>query len=218
MNVGLIYKATSPSGKVYIGQTTYSLSRRISGHNKDAKKHDYFFARAIRKYGIDNFRWKIVEDNIPVMFLDMKECEWIQMYNSYKNGYNSTLGGDFHPMNNPLIIEKVANFHRGRKRNAETCKKISEKAKERFASGKVAWNKGLKLPQFSGENHPLFGSKLSDSHKKKFDRTGIRHTQKTKSKMSISQKGKKHSEETIDKMSKNAKNRTRNEKGHFVRN
>lgn len=62
---GIIYKATSKtSGKIYIGQTTTSLNNRISNHkhkalyNIDLKNH---FHNAIRKYGIDDFIWEVID-------------------------------------------------------------------------------------------------------------------------------------------------------------
>ena len=48
-----IYKATSPSGKVYIGKTSGSLEARISAHTHDASVRNkaWAFSRALRKYG-----------------------------------------------------------------------------------------------------------------------------------------------------------------------
>ena len=64
---GIIYMATSPSGKSYIGQTTRSIDDRKIGHACDAETHDYAFANAIKKYGIDNFEWKILYENIFII-------------------------------------------------------------------------------------------------------------------------------------------------------
>lgn len=53
---GVIYKATNIlNGKCYVGQTTRHLIKRIRGHcTSDA---NYYFSRALRKYGEDNFAW-----------------------------------------------------------------------------------------------------------------------------------------------------------------
>lgn len=93
-----IYKATSATtGKVYIGQTTQTLQERISQHNSHAFGHqyNYHFHNAIRKYGAEDFTYEIIEDGIKsVEVLNKREKYWISYYNSYYDGYNSTMGGD----------------------------------------------------------------------------------------------------------------------------
>ena len=93
-----IYKATSATtGKVYIGQTTQTLQERISQHNSHAFGHqyNYHFHNAIRKYGAEDFTYEIIEDGIKsVETLNEREKYWISYYNSYYDGYNSTMGGD----------------------------------------------------------------------------------------------------------------------------
>ena len=45
----------------------------------------------MRKYGIENFEISLIEEtNNP----EEREIFWIKQSNSYKNGYNATLGGD----------------------------------------------------------------------------------------------------------------------------
>ena len=56
----IIYKAINQvNGKIYIGQTVGSLKKRIKDHIYDSKRHDYYFARALRKYGEENFFWLV---------------------------------------------------------------------------------------------------------------------------------------------------------------
>ena len=92
----LIYKATSKTtNKVYIGQTTTTLEERIKHHKSSYNIKDYHFYYAIRKYGWNDFEWEVVEDNInDITILNKREKYWIEYYNSYENGYNSTRGGD----------------------------------------------------------------------------------------------------------------------------
>ena len=93
-----IYKATSATtGKVYIGQTTQTLQERINQHNSHAYGHqsNYHFHNAIRKYGAEDFAYEIIEDGIKsAEILNEREKYWISYYNSYYDGYNSTMGGD----------------------------------------------------------------------------------------------------------------------------
>jgi group I intron endonuclease len=93
-----IYKAISATtGKVYIGQTSQTLQERINQHNSHAFGHqyNYHFHNAIRKYGAKDFTYEIIEEGIKsVEILNEREKYWISYYNSYYDGYNSTMGGD----------------------------------------------------------------------------------------------------------------------------
>jgi len=92
----IIYKAISPSSKIYIGQTICGLTTRISQHKSEAKttNKNRAFLSAIRKYGIENIKWEIIDYCNNEKDLDEKECHYIAKYDSYNNGYNETIGGD----------------------------------------------------------------------------------------------------------------------------
>ena len=53
----------------------------------------YPIHRALRKYGIENFSFSILEV-CKASELNDKEIEWISKLNSYEEGYNCTRGGD----------------------------------------------------------------------------------------------------------------------------
>lgn len=78
---------------VYIGQSR-NIEIRWRRHKDDihSGKKDYPLYRAINKYGIDNFSFEVIEE-CPKENLDEREQFWIKYYNSYKDGYNQTLGG-----------------------------------------------------------------------------------------------------------------------------
>lgn len=111
-----IYKATSKTTKkVYIGQSCQSLEKRKQQHlyrattNYDPNNH---FHNAIRKYGFLDFEFEIIEDNIMNdELLNEREKYWIEYYNSYYDGYNSTFGGDNGIRRDDKII--TALFHEG---------------------------------------------------------------------------------------------------------
>ena len=84
---GWIYKYTSPSGKSYIGQTTYSLYDRAGLNGRCYQNCSTFYA-AIQKYGFENFQVEIL-DEVPKELLETKEAQYIQEYNTLlPNGYN----------------------------------------------------------------------------------------------------------------------------------
>ena len=91
---GIIYKITSPSGKVYVGQTIYPFEKRIRQH-KSKTSNCTAVKNAINKYG-DEMKYEIVEENVPQQHLDEREIYWISHFNSLApNGYNCTTGGQF---------------------------------------------------------------------------------------------------------------------------
>lgn len=94
--MGYIYKITNQiNNKVYIGQTVKSLQKRFTQHKNNSNK-EYFsqivLYKAFNKYGIENFFFEEIEQ-VPNELLDEREKYWIEYYDSYFNGYNSTLGG-----------------------------------------------------------------------------------------------------------------------------
>ena len=94
--MGYIYKIENQiNHKVYIGQTIKSLNKRFSQHKNNYTK-PYFsqihLYRAFKKYDIENFSFEKIEQ-VNDEDLDEREKYWIAYYNSYENGYNSTLGG-----------------------------------------------------------------------------------------------------------------------------
>lgn len=97
---GIIYKYTSPSGKVYIGQTLNEEQRR-----KDFLGNTYKYAgeainNARMKYGPKNFQYEILYEQEfetkkeAVQKLNELEQRYIIDYNSIENGYNISKGGD----------------------------------------------------------------------------------------------------------------------------
>ncbi|MGL5964449.1 MAG: GIY-YIG nuclease family protein [Fusobacteriaceae bacterium] len=86
---GIIYKATFPNGKVYIGQTTSSIEDRKIQHVSDCHKGSKNkFHTAMRGYGIKNVVFEI-ECYCESKDLDRVEEEKITLYNSVTSGYNS---------------------------------------------------------------------------------------------------------------------------------
>lgn len=89
----IVYKITNIiNGKMYIGQTINSLEDRWLRHRNDALSNrlDTHFARAIRKYGVDNFKVEIIDTAQSQDELTDKERYWIKYYNSIQKGYNET--------------------------------------------------------------------------------------------------------------------------------
>ena len=95
MSIYTIYKSVNrETGKVYIGFDS-NWPNRVRIHKSSYQKQDYKFYRAIRKYGWDNFEWSVIyQSKEKEHTLKEMETIFIKEYDSFHNGYNSTLGGD----------------------------------------------------------------------------------------------------------------------------
>lgn len=117
----IIYKVTNKiNGKIYIGQTHLSLAKRKWLHNKSASDNiNTVFYKALRKYGIDNFRWEILCYCKEDKDLNKKEILNIQTLKTLiPNGYNMTEGGENRSgKNNPMY----------NRRQSQKCKDINRK-------------------------------------------------------------------------------------------
>lgn len=116
MKTGSIYIIKNKiNEKVYVGQTTMSVRERYMAHMKPStvKGRTYKLYNAIRKYGYDNFYYEILEQCIPFELLDTREIEYIEKFNSYHKGYNSSKGGDGRIINKvydeDAVIERYIN-------------------------------------------------------------------------------------------------------------
>lgn len=162
---GIIYKYTSPSNKIYIGQTISENGRRLShlsiAFNPKAKDYNTPFHKAIRKYGFDSFNYEVVctaqNSNKLVLkaLLNQLESLFISYYNSYgKGGYNCTKGGEGNVglVHSKQTLIKMSNSQTGHPCSQETRAKMSR------------WQIGKKLSQETKD-------KISKAHKgkEKFD-------------------------------------------------
>lgn len=178
-----IYKITSPSNKVYIGQSA-NIQRRFNEYKiKHCKKQQKLY-NSFYKYGVDAHKFEIL---IICDFdkLNYYERYYQELYNSVENGLN-------------LIYTKTD--IRPIKISDETKRKMSESAKLKTFTKEHKENisiakKGNKGPK--GHIRSL-ETKLKMSISKK----GIIFSDETRKKMSIAQTGKKLSIETKIKQSK----------------
>lgn len=95
-----IYKITNKiNNKIYIGKSS-NIEERWKYHKTRytyEKDYDKTLYRAFRKYGIENFSFEIIEEMTQSdynKFANNREEYWITYYDSIKQGYNNTVGGD----------------------------------------------------------------------------------------------------------------------------
>lgn len=129
-----IYKHTNKiNNKVYIGQTCQQLEQRWK--KGEGYKTCTKFYNAIQKYGWDNFEHTILEKELTLNQANEREAYWISFYDSYKNGYNSSLGGK-NAQKTEEWKKKISDSNKGKhnhsaENNPMFGKHMSEAAKEK---------------------------------------------------------------------------------------
>lgn len=109
--------------KKYVGSSIRVLKRwqshKNSAFNSNAQSYNYPLQQAIRKYGLDNFKFEILMDDFNNLEeMQRYEYEMIIYYNSLApNGYNQTLN-----TNQSLIAKK--NLNEYLKKIKQKCAKI----------------------------------------------------------------------------------------------
>ena len=202
--------------KYYVGQTIETMERRAG---KDGKGYGIFdetcnskFARSIRKWGWNAFEGRVLEE---VDEEDLNELEkfYIECFDSYKNGYNTTLGGEGIRGHNPYsnkteeeiekIKKKMSKSQNKRFENEEEKEKLSKAQKKRFENEEER-EKLSKIQNKRFENEEE-KEKMSIIIKKRFEDPKIRE------KLSKSQKKRFENEEEREKLSKAQNKRFKNE-------
>ena len=88
-----IYKITNDiNGKIYIGKTERTPEIRFKEHCRDYRNKSHEsrpLYKAMEKYGVEHFHCEIIEQTD---YPEEREKYWIEYYQSFKVGYNATLG------------------------------------------------------------------------------------------------------------------------------
>lgn len=129
--MGYIYKIINKvNGKMYIGKTEYfNPIKRWKEHINTFERGNDFnrpIYKAMKKYGINNFCYEIIEKVDDNSILCEREIYWInklRTYVGFKNcaGYNATLGGDGksrYNLNQKEVIDKYFEFHKNMAKTA----------------------------------------------------------------------------------------------------
>jgi len=96
MIIYTIYKCVNTvNGKVYVGFDSQWPNRQKKHKSKAKHNSTFHFHKAIKKHGWENFEWSILYQSKDRQHtLKVMEPYFIKEYDSFKWGYNSTLGGE----------------------------------------------------------------------------------------------------------------------------
>jgi group I intron endonuclease len=147
---GKIYKITNKeNGLIYIGCTVNSLSHRFNQHLYRCFKTDYKskLYNSMKKYGQDNFTIELLEE-CDLSIIYETEKKYIEQYDSYNNGLNSTFGGEgcLGYTHSPEIRQKISentkngNSHKGKTYEELYGDKADEEREKRRLSVKNGWD------------------------------------------------------------------------------
>lgn len=165
-----VYKITSPSCRVYVGQSTDIYGRWKKYRILSASKSQTRLNRSFLKHGIKSHKFEILQVCEPGQ-LNNLEIYYIALYNSFnsKHGLNLRGGGNSGGVLSEETKERVGMAKRGKKTRPcpeETKQKISM-AQKGISKKNPPWNTGKKLSEEQKKNLGIHrkGKKLSEEHK-----------------------------------------------------
>ncbi len=173
--VGYVYKVINKiNGKIYIGETLNTLEKRFYQHCNDAYNKtywNYYFYRAVRKYGKENFEifeiQKVIDSDRKILKSKLLELEevYIKEYDSFNFGYNSNSGG-----RHPLYVSAETRILQSKRKLEDPRTKDNLKYARSFHHNEkevVAYN------YETGEQIKKFNSIKEASEYYNIDRSGI---------------------------------------------
>lgn len=171
-----IYRITSPSGKIYIGQSR-DIQKRMEVYRRMKSKSQTKIHNSFLKYGLDKHVFEIV-CLCEMEELNDLECYYMKLYDSFnsESGLNLKIGGN--------VNVKISD---------ETRKRQSDSHK-----GQVAWNKGKKSSPETIEKLKLINKgKIWTEEEKEKVRVPKKkpRTEEHKRNNGLANKGKKRTEE-----------------------
>lgn len=194
-----IYKITSPTGRVYIGQSR-NYTKRLVDYRKGNFKNQTRLYASVNKYGIDAHIFEVIEE-CEFEQLNIRERYWQDFYNVLgENGLNCKL------TKTNLLPTVVSEETKSKIKVGNTGKK-GLKGKEHPSFGKqVPEHRIQKIKEAVKGKNPMLGKHHSEEVKKKISEAKISKNLKGKNSPNY---GKKYSEERCKNISASLKGKIR---------
>ena len=199
----VVYKHTSPSGKVYIGITGRE-NVNLRWCNGLGYSGNRYFIAAIKKYGWNNFNHEILKSGLTFDEACDFEIKFIAEYkaNNPKYGYNISSGGycgNSGTHHSEESKRKISASNLNKVRSEETRKRISDGHKGLPSSMKGKHHTEETKQKISIANT---GHKHTEASRNYIRKTGYHLSEEHKQNISNALKGKKKSPEHIEKVRK----------------
>lgn len=163
----IIYKITSPTNRVYIGQTWNINKRKREYKNLDCKSQKFLY-RSLVKYGFNKHTFEIMyelPEDVSQEVLDKYEIFYIYQYKSNKKIFKSGIGlnltdgggGSNGFKHTKAAKNKISKVHKGNKYRLGKCH--TQETKDKISKSKIG--------KYVGELNPFFGKRHSKETKEK---------------------------------------------------
>lgn len=184
-----IYKITSPSNKIYIGQSTNIDKRWKQYENLNKYSIGPKLRNSIIKYGWDNHQKEILEE-CPNNYLNELEIWWKLFYNCVEDGLNCNYWDKGGGSMSKEVREKISLNGKGKSRNKGILKTIEHR--KNISKGKLGKSINLKNRKYSQETI----QKMSES------KMGIKFNEEQKQKLRKPKKNKENYKENSNRLDK----------------
>lgn len=166
LNCG-IYKITSPTGRIYIGESG-NLERRKKEYSIGHCKNQIRLYESLKKYGWEAHQFDIIEYCSPDELM-CRERHWQDEYDVIgKNGLNCKLTkcGEKKMTHSPETIQKIKDNHADMKGENNPCfgRVWSQEERENHSKIFKGVPLGEKSPMYGrrGKDHPMFGYQYTE--------------------------------------------------------
>lgn len=151
-----IYKITSPSGRVYIGQS-WNIRQRRNYYSRVKCKNQIVLYNSILKYGWESHSFDVIHElpeDVEQVIMDAYECLYMDQYKECGVTLINMKGGGLGGKLSQEIKTKIGNKHKGRVLSEEHKKKcsislsgrkITDETRNKMSAaqkGRKSWNKG----------------------------------------------------------------------------
>ena len=144
---------------------TSDFERRFGEHRRKSKKPVTDFYKAINEDGWENFEWVIIEDNIPLFIITVLEEYYVELYNTFKDGYNMTPGGESRHYATEETRQKMSDAKKGMylgEENPMYGKKHSSESRQRISDTRKGKCTGKDNPNYGGHKDKIL-KKMSEA-------------------------------------------------------
>lgn len=181
-----IYKITSPSGKIYIGQSIDVMGRFKDYKRGKGTKQSRLY-NSFTRHGITSHTFELIEE-CALDALNERECFYISHYGCFntKMGLNLTSGGDSKGTVSEETKRKISIGNTGKVVSDESRKKMSVSQK----------NRGSEISSIISKRN--IGNKYANGRKLSPDE--IQKLKDSRNGIPCGMSGKQHSSESIEKM------------------